>query len=132
MKKQTTAQKNRAKGLCACGGVTVSKRKARCQKCIDSHKRYRDALREEMLIAYGHKCQCPGGCNITEEEFLCLDHIFDDGHEHRKRVGKTHGTYRFLKKNGWPKDRYRLLCHNCNQSKQFYGECPHLRQNLIN
>lgn len=29
-----------------------------------------------------------------------------------------------LKRNKFPKG-YRILCHNCNLSKSFYGYCPH-------
>ena len=29
---------------------------------------------------------------------------------------------------GFPKDKYRLLCHNCNQSMGWYGYCPHQKE----
>jgi hypothetical protein len=33
-----------------------------------------------------------------------------------------------VKAAGYPKDRYQLLCHNCNMAKGFYGLCPHQEQ----
>ena len=35
--------------------------------------------------------------------------------------------YLELKKLGWPKDRFRLLCTNCNQARAYFGVCPHER-----
>jgi predicted HNH restriction endonuclease len=30
-----------------------------------------------------------------------------------------------LKRQGFPKDEFQLLCSNCNQAKHRYGQCPH-------
>ena len=30
-----------------------------------------------------------------------------------------------LKAQGCPRDRYQILCHNCNLAKYYYGVCPH-------
>jgi hypothetical protein len=112
---------NRAKGLCQCGKVPVTK--ARCQTCIDAHKRSRDAVRALVLAAYGGQCEC---CGESIPEFLAIDHINNDGKQDRQRLGgSTTVVYRWLRNHGFPKDRYRLLCHNCNLARQFYGQCPH-------
>jgi len=88
-------------------------------------RKERRQLRNEVLAAYGGRCQCPG-CNITQPEFLAIDHIAGNGAEQRKKLGRASGTmYAWLKKNGFPKDRYRLLCHNCNQARAIYRFCPH-------
>ena len=49
------------------------------------------------------------------------------GNRHRKVVKGGCTFYYMLKKNGWPKDKYRLLCLNCNCSYGYYGYCPHQR-----
>lgn len=121
----------RAQGLCACGQRPTIPGHSQCRKCYDMVFAWRDRIRREVLAAYGNKCQCPGGCDVSQSEFLSLDHINNDGHEHRKALfmGKKAGdairAYVDVKKRGFPKDQYRLLCHNCNQARQFYGKCPH-------
>jgi radical SAM protein with 4Fe4S-binding SPASM domain len=35
-----------------------------------------------------------------------------------------------LKNNNYPKDLFRLLCHNCNMARGCYGYCPH--EKLVN
>lgn len=60
-------------------------------------------------------------------QFLTIDHINGDGWQHRQIEGIQPGTqlYRWLKRNGFPKDRFQLLCFNCNCAKSIYGVCPH-------
>ncbi len=88
-----------------------------------TRKRY-TKLRKEVIAAYGSKCAC---CKESVPEFLAIDHINGDGAKQRKNksIGRGHGFYRWLKQNGFPKDNYRLLCHNCNSSFGYYGYCPH-------
>lgn len=59
-------------------------------------------------------------------EFLQIDHINNDGKEHRKASGCGSGEamYRWLKKNNYPAG-FQVLCCNCNYAKMKYGECPH-------
>ena len=80
--------------------------------------------RRQVLEAYGGKCEC---CNESIPEFLGIDHINNDGAQHRRESGLHGGgrLYYWLRKNGFPKDRFRLLCHNCNLARGFYGKCPH-------
>ena len=81
------------------------------------------ALRAELLEAYGKKCNC---CGERERIFLDLDHINNDGAEHRRELGNGTQVMLALKAQGWPKDRYQLLCCNCNQGKARNGGiCPH-------
>lgn len=47
---------------------------------------------------------------------------------HLNRCFGGHKFYVHLKKIGFPKDRYRLLCYNCNMSRGRYGYCPHQLQ----
>ncbi len=87
----------------------------------DWGRKRRRLLRQEMVAAYGGVCEC---CGENNWEFLTIDHINGDGREHRKKIGRT-DIYLWLKKRGWPKDSYRLLCFNCNSSFGLLGYCPH-------
>jgi len=82
----------------------------------------RIALRIEVLTHYsgGKKpfCAC---CKIQILEFLGIDHIKGGGRKHKQKVRHL---YHWLKKKGFPKG-FRVLCHNCNQSRGAYGYCPH-------
>ncbi len=96
------------------------------------NKTYNTRLRDEVIAAYGGKCAC---CGEAEREFLCLDHIGNWGGKHRKAEGwKAKGKALFLrlKNQGFPKDKWRLLCMNCNQATRYGDECPHQRVNVTN
>ncbi len=80
-------------------------------------------LREQVIAAYGGACAC---CREDRVEFLALDHIDGGGAEHRRRASRGgRAVYREVRAAGFPKDKFRLLCHNCNMSRGFYGYCPH-------
>jgi hypothetical protein len=80
-------------------------------------------VRAEVIQAYGGACVC---CGESTPEFLGIDHIYSDGGDERRKLKLTGATlYRRLRREGFPKDRYHLLCHNCNQAKGYYGVCPH-------
>ena len=85
-------------------------------------KQQRRTVKAEMIAAYGGHCVC---CGDSTFEFLTLDHINGNGQEERKRHGNGYGLYAWLRKQGWPKKDYRLLCLNCNFSIGHYGYCPH-------
>jgi hypothetical protein len=118
--------KNLQRGFCRCGKEREDGRKA-CSRCLKSRREYNQRVREKVLAAYGRRCQCPGGCGITNKKFLSIDHVKGGGAGHRRTFKRQSGNemYRFLIKSGFPKKDYRLLCHNCNQSRGFYGKCPH-------
>lgn len=82
------------------------------------------ALREEIFQQYGAKCAC---CGESEPLFLELDHVNNDGQEERQGKGRgSRNIYALVKKGGFCKERYQLLCSNCNQGKRRNGGiCPH-------
>lgn len=87
-------------------------------------KQLRYNLRDQVLAAYGGKCAC---CGETRPEFLAVDHVNEDGAAHR-RILRSQGVYNiypWLRRNGFPKEGFQLLCHNCNHAKHVYGVCPH-------
>lgn len=89
------------------------------------HRHYE--YRRAALEAYGLECAC---CGESTEEFLCIDHVDNDGNVHREEIkGKASSggslvTYRWLKNNDYPPG-FQTLCHNCNFAKHAYGVCPH-------
>src|SRR5271166_6393541 len=108
--------------FCRTCGEPSGKLKYCSAECRPNSKDYRAAIRAEFIAAYGGKCQCPGGCNVTEPAFLGLDHTFGGGSRHRRQT-RTQGykMYLLLREQGWPKDRYRLMCWNCNFSRSSFG-----------
>lgn len=107
------------------------KRNNRKWHCDNRHKvremdrKYRRKLKDEMIDAYGGICMCQG-CGEYRREFMSLDHMQPgEAKEHRKTFGNNKKVYIHLKKLGWPKDKYRLLCLNCNMSYGMWGYCPH-------
>lgn len=103
-------------------------RKRRRAEHGDEMNRYMRAygvrLRNEALDAYGRICVC---CNEWREELLTFDHINGDGAQERKRL-RGIAIYAKMKREGYPKDKYRILCWNCNSSRGIRGYCPHERE----
>lgn len=85
--------------------------------------------KDKLFKAYGgYKCAC---CGETEELFLTIDHINNDGARHRKELKKQKTYfYKWLWENNYPKG-FQVLCHNCNVGKELnrrkngIAECPH-------
>jgi hypothetical protein len=107
--------KTRDAGHCVtCGGHREDVTKTRCSTCTElanskAHDRWR-RLRQQVLSAYGGPV-CVG-CGETCDPVLEIDHINQDGAEHRKQIGSS-ALYRWLKQNNFP-DGFRVLCRNCN------------------
>lgn len=81
-------------------------------------------LREEFIREYGGRCEC---CGEEQFAFLSIDHIDGGGKKHQQALGGGGGAVlRYLKRIGWPKEGYRILCYNCNCGRnRFGGVCPH-------
>ena len=75
-------------------------------------------------------CNC---CGVNSHiEFLTIDHIAGrqemDSEDKLKKLNytpKLSGTALviWIIKNNFPKG-FQILCHNCNQTKGYYGKCP--------
>lgn len=93
------------------------------QKVKLNRKKTNNKLRTDVLNAYGNKCQC---CGESHREFLAIDHMNNDGTEHKKSLSlkSAQAFYTWLRKNNYPQG-FQVLCHNCNMAKGFYGRCPH-------
>ena len=92
----------------------------------DYFRQYTRLLREDGIQALGGKCEC---CGEHRYEFLAFDHPQGGGGQHRKKR-HARSWHRDLQKAGWPRAEVRLLCHNCNLSRGFYGFCPHSKEGL--
>jgi hypothetical protein len=94
------------------------------KKCFGESIRVAEPMktrrRKSVLKAYGGKCVC---CGESQWQFLSLDHVNNDGAEHRKEVGQSQ-IYIWAERNNYP-PVLQILCFNCNMAKGFYGECPH-------
>jgi len=84
--------------------------------------KYTRKVKSELLEAYGKKCAC---CGEDNPVLLVIDHINGNGQADRSLKGRGRAMYAHLKKLGYPRGEYRLLCHNCNMSLGFFGYCPH-------
>ena len=85
-------------------------------------------LKNLCYEAYGgHRCAC---CGETEQMFLTIDHMNNDGAEHRRQVvglkrGGGKKIYSWLIANNFPSG-FQILCMNCNWGKaRNGGVCPH-------
>lgn len=132
-------------GLCTrCGKVPQQKGQKECNDCRKAHqKSYKKRCEKakdysrtkgrknralwwnQVLQHYGAKCSC---CGETERMFLTLDHVNNDGYQHRLPSGgrmKAEKLYRWLILNNFP-EGYQILCWNCNCGKHRNGGiCPH-------
>ena len=110
-------------GLCSRCLVNPLHTEKTCLECLDKAAIIRENARVKVFEAYGgRKCAC---CEETEPSFLSIDHINNDGHIERKQGITGYRLYRMLVKLGFPKDRYQILCFNCNSAKKILGICPH-------
>ena len=127
------------KNLCShCGEKPPKPNMKRCEECHDKrasidgayqeyHVNYRKKLKQLVLEHYGEQCAC---CGENGPVFLTIDHINEDGAEHRKQLCKNSNSgsvcfYRWLKKNDFP-DGFQTLCYSCNIGKHRNGGiCPH-------
>lgn len=88
---------------------------------------YKAKLKAEVIAAYGGACQC---CGETIQEFLSAEHVGRWGARHRREQGwKARGAslYLRIKKLGFPKDKFGVLCMNCQIATKDGKPCPHTK-----
>ena len=86
---------------------------------------YRQKLKTEILTYYGNNKLACVNCGFSDIRALTIDHISNDGAEHRRKILKelTHKTtfidiYKWLKDHDFPPG-YQTLCMNCQFIKRF-------------
>lgn len=100
-----------------------------CEKRKEYLRQYRQGIKDKVFAHFGAKCAC---CGEQEYQFLTLDHVNNDGADHRRQLsGRGAGTdsvYRELVKTEFAEaDRFQILCYNCNCAKRARADfvCPH-------
>lgn len=122
MSRQSKRRLERAEvGLCVACGKSPSNQE--CTQCIDARAERRLRVKLEVFAAYGGAtCRC---CGESMIDFLTIDHIANDGAQHRREIGIGGTTlYSWLRSNKYPSG-FQVLCSNCNQSKAVHGICRH-------
>lgn len=104
---------------------------------IKSKARYH-RLKQLVIAAYGGpRCAC---CGVHHEEFLTIDHVNNDGKEHRSLLsggdpdGNLHGNtgrlFAWLRSHNYP-EGFQILCYNCNFGRAKNGGiCPHKNEGV--
>lgn len=87
-------------------------------KANENSRRSMRKARDLVIDTYGGKCSC---CGESRRNFLSLEHINGGGTKHRRAVRKQ--LWPSIIREGFPKDKYSILCFNCNCSRGFYGYC---------
>lgn len=90
---------------------------------------HRKSIKLEFIKEYGGKCTC---CQESIIEFLTLEHKKRDGKQHREKYQTTTQQLADLRRRGWPKDNYEILCFNCNMASRYDGICPHKKEKELN
>lgn len=101
---------------------TAQYRAANHEKVKASQRASDRKLKDAAYAAYGgYRCAC---CGETTEAFLSIDHINNDGANHRRDVERRK-LYKWLKRHSYP-EGFQILCMNCNFGKARNGGiCPH-------
>jgi len=120
---------------CAKNRYAAEYYKANAEKVKTRTAEYHRRTRKQVVDHYGGRCAC---CGEEEYAFLCIDHVNDNGAQHRRQINAARGKpnkknmngsanirlWRWIIRNGYPSD-FQILCWNCNSAKHFYGVCPH-------
>lgn len=119
-------KKRRDKNPTNCSNCFVHPRMgtgALCERCFRFKAIERLRLKNQVVAAYGGKCEC---CQEDILHLLTIDHINGIKNEQREQY-RTRGLtlWRRLRHDGYPPDGFQVLCMNCNWSKGVFGLCPH-------
>jgi len=104
-------------GYCPHQGRVAEKPANRTLEPLRNRRLLNRKHRIEFINEFGGKCQI---CGESNWEFLTVDHIYNGGTEHRKKLKRAGiNFYRWLKLQGYPnRSDYQLLCFNCNTVKE--------------
>lgn len=99
-----------------CIACQKTHRQAQHDRRLAEARQRRGAEQAAVFGHYGRSCAC---CRSTKR--LCIDHIANNGREHRAEVGE-HKVYRWLIAHGFP-EGFQTLCGLCNSSKRTGTRC---------
>jgi hypothetical protein len=106
---------------------------ARRQRENARKRGYTAVNKEQVLSHYGPngKLKCSWtGCLVSDVDMLSLDHIDDNGAEHRRQMGglgKAAHLYRRLIRDKFPTG-FQTLCYNHQMKKELFRKRKHLFQ----
>jgi len=96
-------------------------REANLEVLREKQRLYHARHRDQCLKHYGGKCAV---CRESRTEYLAIDHINNNGAEHRAQIGGSGAaTHRWLVKNKFPRG-FQVLCTNCNVLKARRVDAP--------
>jgi len=75
-------------------------------------------IRIQILKNYSTKIPKCKNCGEKRYECLQIDHINNDGNKERKKISSGENFYYWLIKQPIRKDKYQVLCANCNVIKR--------------
>ena len=86
-------------------------------------KKYQEKLKHEVLCHYSKNDPCCNVCGNIDERSLSIDHIENNGADHRRDMGIVNGSgvgmYRWLRKHNFPNNPpLQVLCMNCQWKKR--------------
>lgn len=95
----------------------ISRRRARASSSwVKSQK-----AKSSVMSAYRPICTC---CNEKDQDKLVMDHVLGGGSKEKKSY-PSRNVYFFLDGKPVDREKFQVLCHNCNQAKASFGRCPH-------
>lgn len=115
-------------GICLmCAEVPVDSNSQRCSACniiINELQYQKTAILK--LVAFdmygGPVCVC---CDESVISLLTIDHVNNDGAQHRLSSPSSRRIYHWLQKHDYP-EGFQVLCWSCNIGKHLNGGiCPH-------
>lgn len=101
-------------------------RKRLLEKQNEHERRKRKEDRQLVIEHYTKGKHCCSCCGELQDEFLTLDHVHQNGAEHRRKK-HNRSIWRVLVSEGFPPG-HQILCWNCNCARSFRsdnGVCPH-------
>lgn len=112
-------------GLCICGQPLVRGHNS-CQRCLDAVKiSTKTRCQIDRIAAIDHYGGSCAYCGETVFIFLSIDHINNNGCQHRKNMCKGSNNSinigAWLRRNNYPTG-FQVLCMNCNHAKGRVGE----------
>jgi len=112
-----------ANGMCRDCRIRPRVSKTRCEQCLEEARVYVKTKKKQAYEKLGgFVCAC---CQETEEAFLSIDHVNNDGAE-KRRNGEGQSTQLFnaiIK--ATDTSSWQVLCMNCQMGKRIHGTCPH-------
>ena len=125
VKQKERKERYKLEGRCVVCGEKPLASKTMCQKCCDRCNAHYYSKKQTVYEHYGDTCAC---CGEGQMDFLTIDHVNEDGADHRKTLtsaGGGYAIYSWLVENDFPDD-FQVLCWNCQWGKKKNdGVCPH-------